>query len=300
MEEEIFRGLITKNIDDAKIILTGVPFDKNASIGKGASEEPHVMRELSKSFPPLTKDGFEIENCKIFDNGDIAQKSNESIEKYFIRLQKEAYKVMEKNKFPLFVGGDHSIAIATERAFFDYCKKVNKKPAIIHIDAHPDICDEYEDSKYSHACPNRRSIDYGYDTKDIVMIGIRGYESQEVKYFAEHPELKVFNATYILNNGIKKILKTLKQKFANDDYLVYLSYDIDANDPCFAPGTGTPEAFGPSSLTILEIVKYIITNLPVGAMDLVEISPLIDVNNVTTWLGLKTLYEVFYLLSNKK
>lgn len=299
MEDEFFRGLLTKNIDDCKVILTGIPFDKNASIGKGASEEPKVMRELSCSFPPLTKDGYIIKDYKIFDNGDIVQKEKESVEKYFARIQKQASKIFEYNKLPLFIGGDHSVAIATERAFYDYCKSINKKPAIIHIDAHPDICEEYEGSKYSHACPNRRSIEYGYNPSDIVMIGIRGFEEQEVIYFNEHPELKVFTATELNEKGIKNLLKTLKQKFGKD-YLVYLSYDIDANDPSFAPGTGTPEAFGLQSRTTLEIVQYIFNNLNVGAMDLVEISPLIDVNNVTTWLGLKTLYEIFYILSKKE
>ncbi len=299
MEEEIFRGIITKNKEEAKIILTGVPYDKNASIGKGASEEPTTIRELSRYFPPLTRDGDIVGDYKIFDNGDIKPLDNEDCETYFSRVQKEMAKVYNENKFALIIGGDHSIAIPTERAFFDYAKSINKEPVIIHIDAHPDICDIYEGTKYSHACPNRRAIDYGYKTNNISLIGIRGFEEQEVIYFGEHPEIKVYTSTYLQDNGINEMIKELVSKYGDGKHVVYLSYDIDANDPAYAPGTGTPEAFGLNNVMTLKIVENIIKLLDVRAMDLVEISPKLDINDITTWLGLKTIYEVVKQLRNK-
>ena len=91
----------------------------------------------------------------------------------------------------------------------------------------------------------------------------------------------------------------MKNKFLDEKYEIYLSYDIDANDPAYAPGTGTPEAFGLTSLTILEIVTGLIKELNVRALDIVEVAPPLDVNNITSWLALKTIYEVFYTLQNK-
>ena len=82
--------------------------------------------------------------------------------------------------------------------------------------------------------------------------------------------------------------------------MIYLSYDIDANDPSYAPGTGTPEAFGLPSVMTLKIIMNIVEKLNVCAMDFVEISPRLDSNDITTWLGLKTLYEVINVLKNKQ
>ena len=80
-----------------------------------------------------------------------------------------------------------------------------------------------------------------------------------------------------------------------------MSLDIDVLDPAFAPGTGTPEAGGLSSRELMEIIKFLMTNLPIVAMDLVEVSPPLDsVNNITSWAALKIVYEVFGKLSNKK
>ena len=297
MKEE-FRDLMTDNKDIADLLLLGIPFDKNASVGIGASKAPDTLRKLSYFLPAATKDGIDISSFKIYDEGNVTY-SNESCEEYFSLVKEKAASMLNTNKFVWFVGGDHSVAIPTEQAFYDYAKKMNKTPYIIHIDAHPDICDVYEDSKFSHACPNRRALDYGYKDENIIMIGIRGYEIQEIEFFKKHPNIKVYTASYINENGIDNMLHEITNKI-DDNSLVYLSYDIDANDPSFAPGTGTPEAFGLNSLTLLKILTYLIKKLPIQAMDLVEISPLLDINDITSWLGLKTMYEIFALKKEVK
>lgn len=292
--EKCFRDLLVTDINKARVILTGVPYDKNASVGKGASLAPQVLRELSYHLPAVDMNGHIISDCKIFDTGDLKCENNDCLT-YFQKVQNHLLKTLKTEKFNLVLGGDHSIAIASEAAFYDYAVSKNKIPAIIHLDAHPDICDEYEGSKYSHACPIKRAIDYGYETNNIVLIGIRGFEEQEVKYFAEHQEIKVFTSSNIHTNGVQQVINYLKDKF-DDRYMVYLSYDIDCNDPCFAPGTGTPEAFGANSEDVLSIIRFVIASLNVKMMDLVEIAPPLDINDITSWLGLKTLYEVFYEL----
>jgi hypothetical protein len=84
-----------------------------------------------------------------------------------------------------------------------------------------------------------------------------------------------------------------------DEYMIYLSYDIDANDPSFAPGTGTPEAFGLNSIKLMNFIKVLFKNLPIKVMDIVEISPVLDTNNITSWLALKTIYEVLGLIKGE-
>lgn len=293
-----FRDLKTNKVDLAKVILTGIPFDKNASIGKGASLAPKRLRELSYDNPATTMDGIIISEAKIFDSGDVVYE-NESNQDYFKKIEEHLYKTLKTDKFNLVFGGDHSVAIGTQEAFKKYALSKGKIPAIIHIDAHPDICDSYEGTIYSHACPIKRAIDNGYETKNIVIIGARSYEEQEVHYLAKHPEIKVYKSSYINEFGISHMLNEIKAKF-DDKYLIYLSYDIDANDPSFAPGTGTPETFGLHSKTVLDIIVSLIRDFNVQMMDIVEIAPPLDNNDITSWLALKTLYEVLYELLKKQ
>ena len=220
----------------------------------------------------------------------------------FENLQKEIHdKLLTKDGFHIILGGDHSIAIASERAFYDDCLKRGKTPVIIHMDAHPDICDVYEGSKYSHACPIFRALEYGYKDENITMVGIRGFEAQEIETFKKHPKLDVFKSFDIKKLGVEALLTLLVAKYRDPQYEVYFSYDIDANDPAYAPGTGTPEAFGLTNFETVAILTGLIANLNVTCLDIVEVAPPLDVNNITSWLALKSLYEVFHTLieSNK-
>ena len=290
-----FRDLMAKSEEEANVFLCGVPYDKNASVGKGASLAPKVMRELSYDLPALDMLGNNLTKVKIADLGDFDGDNFENLKKNIEE------KLLSKDGFHVILGGDHSIAIASERAFFDDCIRRGKTPVIIHMDAHPDICDVYDGSKYSHACPIFRALEYGYKDENITMVGIRGIEAQEIETFKKHPKLDVFKSFDIKKLGVEALLTLLVSKYRDSKYEVYFSYDIDANDPAYAPGTGTPEAFGLTNFESVAILTGLIANLNVTCLDIVEVAPPLDVNNITSWLALKSLYEVFHTLieSNK-
>jgi agmatinase len=285
-----WRDLLTSKIEEAKILVASISYDLACSVNRGASLAPSKLRELSYHLPAASKEGNSLKDMKIYDYGDLANNLSGLDEVYL-----KAKEILNKDKFNLFIGGDHSVSIPLQKAFFDHWTSLGKIPAIIHIDAHPDFCDVYEESKYSHACTNFRAIDNGYKFEDITLIGIRGYEEQEIILFNKHPELEIIKASTILDNGIE-IVKKLIDKY-DDRYAVYLSFDIDAIDPSFAPGTGTPEAFGISSYDMLKMIQYFIEKLPIKTMDIVEVSPLLDINDVTSWTALKIIYEVFNSLN---
>ena len=290
-----FRDLMAKKEKEANVFLCGVPYDKNASVGKGASLAPKVMRELSYDLPALDMLGNNLTKVKIADLGDFDGDNFENLKKNIEE------KLLSNDGFHVILGGDHSIAIASERAFFDDCVRRGKTPVIIHMDAHPDICDVYDGSKYSHACPIFRALEYGYKDENITMVGIRGFEAQEIETFKKHPKLDVFKSFDIKKLGVEALLTLLVSKYRDSKYEVYFSYDIDANDPAYAPGTGTPEAFGLTNFETVAILTGLIANLNVTCLDIVEVAPPLDVNNITSWLALKSLYEVFHTLieSNK-
>lgn len=292
--ENYFREMLTDNLEEADLVVSGFAYEGGCSCGLGTKLAPQKLLELSSFLPCTTKDGFKIQNFKIFNNGVIEGSDHTFLEE----AKSIANLSFSTDKFSLFVGGDHSIAIATEAAFYDYAKSLGKRACIIHLDAHPDYCDFYDGSKLSHACPNARAIDYGFGYEDITLIGIRGFEEQEVDLFSEHKEIPLYTATFIKNGGIDKMIDEICSRY--NDALVHISFDIDITDPSFAPGTGTPESFGLSSDEVLYILTNLFRRLNVISMDLVEVSPASDVNDVTTWLALKTLYELFYVLKGKK
>jgi agmatinase len=286
---KIWRDLKVSKIEDANVIIASVSSDRAASVGKGARKAPKRIRKLSWFLPPYTKEGISIKNLKVFDSGDIGRQYTA----HHI-IEKRAEELFEHEKFNLFLGGDHAISIPLEKAFLEYCKKNKKTPAIIHIDAHPDFCDIYQNSKTSHACTNARAVDNGYNYKDIVLLGIRGFEEEEISLLSNQPEITIVRADQLKDYDFS----IFKKKF-DDNYAIYLSLDIDVIDPSFCPGTGTPETYGVSPEEITKIINTLIFNLPIKAMDIVEVSPPLDINNITSWTAVKILYEIFATLIRK-
>ena len=289
-----FRDLLTDDVLKSDVVLVGIPYDKSTSIKSGARKAPETIRSLSEYLPPYTVLMQDIKPLKIYDEGDfLLKKTDESFE----ALADSLYRILKLERFTLFIGGDHAVAISTEKAFIKNAKDLGKTPVLFHLDAHADICDYYDGSHLSHATPVKRAIDNGINPENCVLFGIRSYEDQEVEYLSKHKEIKIFNPEMI-NNHFDEVLKYLK-KYQSDEYMIHLSFDIDMVDPAYAPGTGTPEHFGVESKKALELILNIIKNYNCQTMDMVEISPELDVNDVTSWLGLKILYEIFYILKEK-
>lgn len=278
----MWRDLLIDNIEDAKIAIFGIPIDVNCSVGRGASEAPRVLRECSEYLPPVTMDGTILEKT-LFDLGDVCEYDYEKV------LDKIS--LCKNKKLTLMLGGDHSVSILTQKA---YRQVHSGKRGIIHIDAHADICDFYDGSSYSHACVNRRALEHGYSQEDITMLGIRSYEVQEVEYLTKYA-VDILSPTDIEQIGLEEVVQRLCNKYTDYDG-IYLSFDIDAVDPAYAPGTGTPEAFGLSSKTVLDMIMTIVKRLPVDMMDIVEVSPPLDCNNITTWLALKYVLEIINII----
>ena len=280
----MWRELLAQNVDDADVIIFGIPYDGNCSVGRGAAIAPKVIRELSEHLPPFAMNGSKVDPI-LFDLGDVLSYDYESV--------REKMNVGKGKKLTLMLGGDHSVSILSQRAY----REINEgRRAIIHIDAHADICDFYNGSENSHACVNKRAIDNGFSPDDITMIGIRSYEEQEIDFLGRS-SVSVFSSEDVIADT-DAVVDAVIAKYADYDG-VYLSFDIDSVDPAYAPATGTPEAFGLPSLTALRVIKKLVASLPVDVMDIVEVSPPLDVNNVTSWLALKFLIEILNLINKR-
>jgi len=283
-------------MNNADICVMGIPFDGAVSCGKGTAFAPEVMRNLSRYLPPTTEEGLIFDTLKVYDHGDVAIDLDWS--RYYATVEEEAFNLMKSNNFCLFIGGDHSVTIPLHRAFGRFNK--DKKIGVIHFDSHSDICDEYDGHKWSHACTEKRTVDDVISPEDLSLIGIRSWEAEEVVYLNNHTEVLLIKAYDIHKKGYEYVCNELKKKYADYD-AIYLTLDIDVLDPSCAPGTGTPEAGGLESREMMEIIKFLIPQLPITAMDVVEVSPSLDnENNITSWTALKIIYEVFGKIYLKK
>ncbi|MCX6164802.1 MAG: arginase family protein, partial [Ignavibacteriae bacterium] len=149
-------------------------------------------------------------------------------------IYKNVVKLIKDKKFVVTLGGEHTISIAPIKAHFDNFKDLS----ILHFDAHSDLRDEYENTKYSHACFASRVTEF---TTDITQVGIRAQCIEEHKSIKEKG-IRTFYAYEIHNdkygkNWDDKVINTLKNN-------VYVTFDIDYFDPSIMPSTGTPEPDG--------------------------------------------------------
>ncbi len=296
--KESWRELNTDNIETADVIIMGVPFDENVSCGRGSAQAPNKLRELSGYLPPVTEEGKILLGTTVCDFGDIEKSPHENVPQYFTRIATKASKIFALGKFSIFMGGDHSISIPLRKAFATHYE--GKKIGLIHFDAHADICDIYDGNKLSHASVTARSIEDGFESKNILAVGIRSFEIQELNFYAKHPEMRVITAHELFEKNLAYLLKEIYKIFDQSFGAIYLSIDIDCLDPAHAPGTGTPEAGGLTSRFLIETIKKLCEDLPIKAMDIVEVAPPHDVNDITSWAALKLMLEAIAFAKKNK
>jgi agmatinase len=289
---KLWSGLATDDIDKAKISIMGVPFDGGASLGKGAALAPRIIRLLAaEGMPGATEDRTIIQEELIYDAGDVEPSLN--WDKFFEEVEDKAYELMRADTFCLFIGGDHSVTIPLQKAFGKHQKQIKSgKIGIIHLDAHPDLCDHFDGHKWSHANTEARALEDVISPGDLCFAGIRAFEEEEVRLLDSYPEISTYTARDVWYEGVANISKKIENQFKDYD-AVYLTLDIDVLDPAYAPGTGTPVSGGLNNRELTELVKYIVLNLPVRAMDIVEVSPPLDVNDITSWAAIRVMHEIF-------
>jgi agmatinase len=285
---------LASNDPEAEVGLLGIPFDNASSFRKGAALAPDTIRQITSYTARFTEEGHPLSGVRVRDYGDVAPDLN--WERYFNTVETLAAEPLS-HPFTLFIGGDHSVTIPLVAAFG---QAIPGKIGYIQFDAHPDLMDEWYGHKWSHACTARRILERpGIDPRHLAFVGIRCWLEGELAFVAQHPEITVCSAIDIHRRGIKwaaeKVVKQLEGLDA-----VYFSLDIDGLDPAFAPGTGTPEAGGPTTRQLLDFLRIIFDRLPVRALDIVEVSPPLDPSNITSTAAVKIIYEVFGWISGRQ
>ena len=280
------------NKEDAAIGIMGIPFDNGVSLNKGASKAPKYLRDLSIDLSDTTDEFVPIKDGILYDFGDVRVDLN--WDKYYAEVESKAREVLADGRFGLFLGGDHSVTIPLHKAFGKSVReqKQSARVGIIHMDAHYDLCPEYDGHPWSHACTEARALDDVIEGEDLTFIGIRVAELTELELMKKHPGITTYRAADVHELGYKEIAQKVVDKYQDYD-AVYLTLDIDVLDPGFAPGTGTPVSGGLTPTQLIGIVRRLLKDAPVKAMDIVEVAPTLDVNDITSWAALRVIHEVF-------
>jgi agmatinase len=264
--------------DEAQFVLYGVPFDGTSSFRAGSRWAPDEMRKQSYNFETYLPE-FDVDLCHVpvhdMGNVDTYVDVDQTLEEVYLLTKG----IVNAGKIPIMMGGEHSLTYPSVKAF-------NGKVGVVVMDAHLDLRQEYRGIKHNHACVSRHVIE---DLADrYVTIGVRSGPKEEWDFVRSHPELKFYTADDVRRKGIDAILKEV-DAYLSDCDRIYLSLDMDAVDPAFAPGLGTPEPFGITPLDVRAVIRSLAPKT-VG-FDVVEISPDYDVGAVTSVLGAKLIRD---------
>ncbi|HEY3313051.1 MAG TPA: agmatinase [Anaerolineales bacterium] len=270
---------------EANITVFGVPFDGLASARRGAALAPERIRFWSRHLTPFSEDRIDLRAMNICDLGDFQVVDPRD---GFAQI---AGMVAGLPGVFVMLGGDHSVSIPVFEG--QRRRSAGKRLGVLWVDAHPDLCDEFDGSHLSHACVLRRGLEFGIDPKDVCLIGLRSWEDQEIDLI-ENGGMHVFTAAEVAELGIKKVAKDVRAVLTGCD-AVHISFDIDALDPSAAPGTGIPDFGGLSMRETLTFLKAL-QGLPFTGMDMVEVAPLLDPSEVTVFAALKIIMEFITMI----
>ncbi len=252
--------------ENADYIIFGIPYDSTQSFKSGSRFAPNAIREASWNLESYSQYfSYNLDYAKVCDSGNInCDGSFEDIEKRILDFLERVETV------PIAIGGEHIVSYAVVEDFENVC--------YLSFDAHFDLRDEFDGTKYSHACTLRRVYELGFD---IVLIGVRSGLEDE-KRFADENGIKYYYSWEILEKGVNFIVDDLLKYDA-----FYLSLDVDVFDPAFAPGVSTPEPFGLHPIHFLKILEKI--SKKVVGLDIVEVIP--DSEKITQTLAAKLIIE---------
>ncbi len=273
---------------DIDIGLVGIPWDGGTTNRPGPRHAPRQMRDQSSMVRRMhqTTHIVPYDLANIADLGDCSV-NPASVDDALARVEGYFKKLVAKGIRPLSAGGDHLCSLPVLRAVGE-----TKPVGMIHFDAHTDLYDSYFGGfKYTHGTPFRRAIEEGVlDPKRTIQIGLRGsmYDLDDFEY-GEKMGVRLMRIEEAMELGPQKVMEIARGVVGDAE--TYVSFDIDALDPVYAPGTGTPEVGGFTTFHAQQMLRGLRGLNLVGA-DVVEVSPPFDASGMTAYAGVVMMFEI--------
>ncbi|XP_063609158.1 guanidinobutyrase-like [Penaeus indicus] len=273
----------------------GVPMDTGTSNRSGARYGPRQMRAESPMRPFNQGTGANpFQYLNVADIGDVWLNLY-NLPEACNNIRDQYKEIIKNGCIPLTMGGDHTISYPILQAISDKYGPVG----LIHIDAHPDLQEEVLGSRIAHGTPFRRAHEEDLlDCSRVIQIGLRGTAlTEDDCNIGRNMGFRVVGAEECWHKSLTPLMKEVREQMG--DGPVYISFDIDAIDPGFCPGTGTPEMGGLTPIQALEIVRGC-RGLNIVGCDVVEVSPPYDFEGTTALQGAHLLFEMLCVLPGVK
>ncbi len=267
--------------DDSEIIIVPVPYDGTSTWIKGADKGPRAILEASANMELYDiETGSEVYLKGIYTAEPVME--NESPEKMIKAVSGRISGYLERGKFPVIIGGEHSVSIGSIQMF------ARKYPdlTVLQLDAHSDLRNEYEGSENNHACVMARAR----EVASIVQVGIRAVDSGELPVMDKG---RVFFAHHIHDNDkwMKKATGLLSDN-------VYITIDLDVFDPSVMPSTGTPEPGGMGWYQIISFLREVVCRKNLVGFDVVELCPSKE-NKAPDFMAARLIYSLLSMQFSK-
>jgi agmatinase len=277
MKEVINFGYLPEEYSDpenADIVIIPVAYDGTSTWIKGADKGPTAIIEASANMELYDiETDSEVYRKGIYTEDAITREITTTEMINAVNGTVQYY--LEKNKFTVVIGGEHSVSIGSIKAHAEHYANLT----VLQLDAHADLREEYNGSIYNHACVTARIKEFC----PIVQVGIRSMDSSEKESMDKN---RTFFAKDIYNNTdwIKKVVSILSDN-------VYITIDLDVFDPSIMPSTGTPEPGGLLWYDVLALVKAVSNKKNVVGFDVVELCP-DDRNKAPDFMAAKLIYKL--------
>ncbi len=265
---------VVYDYQESQIIIVPVPYDETSTWMRGADKGPEAILEAS-----VNLEFFDIETSSeahlkgIFTMNPVTQK--ESPEKLTEDVYYRVLSLLSENKFPVVIGGNHTVTIGAIKAFSEFYENLT----VLQLDAHSDLRQVYEGSKFNHACAMARAREFA----PLVQVGIRSVSAEELPYIIKD---RIFYSHELFYN--KTLYSKAIDKLSEN---VYITIDLDVFDPSVIPSTGTPEPGGPPYFELMHFVRDVIKARNVVGFDVVELCPS-STNKSPDFIAAKIIYQI--------
>ena len=287
------RAPLSRDPAGLDIALVGVPFDGGVTNRTGARHGPREIRNMSslmRAIHHVTRiDPYAL--CRVADVGDVRFTRLFELEAALDDIEAFYRAIHAAGAAPLSAGGDHSITYPIFKAI------AAKRPVgMVHVDAHTDTWDEFLGSKFTHGAPFRRAVEDGLlDPKRTVQIGIRGAQNTDAGWtFSIETGMRVIFMEEFTAQGVDKVIAEARRVVG--DGPTYVSFDVDGLDPVYAPGTGTPEIGGLTTIEAQALIRGL-RGLDLVGGDVVEVAPPFDPSGNTALVAATMMYEILCVLA---
>lgn len=288
-QSNVFSGF-QKPFERARYVLLGVPFDVTSTFRTGARFGPNAIRQASLNIETYSmRSGMDVEDLPLHDLGDLHVEAN--TERTLASLEQVVKSIIENKKTPAAIGGEHTITLGIARAL----KNEASKTAIVSLDAHLDLRNEFLGLKLSHTTFMRR-INEQVKPAKIIEVGTRAVCKEELAY-AEKAGIEFLTTQQIRKDGPKRTSSKLKREL--EPYKnTYLSVDMDILDPAFVPAVQNPEPEGLEMPVLLDILQALCDSRVTG-FDVLEIAPNYD-QGVSAIQAAKVIFEILCYLEKSR